>query len=1082
MTHRRMGISIFAAFGLLLAALALPLAAQTLKPEQLRAMRFRFVGPMNGNRASAVVGVPGDPNVYYIGAASGGVWKSTDGGFRFRPIFDKEPVQSIGALAIDPQRHSVIWVGTGESWVIRNGITPGDGVYKSDDGGRTWQHMGLSDAGLISRIVVNPYDSQNVFVCAMGTGTNENSSTGVWRTTDGGKNWQHVLFVNGYTGCSGMAMDAQNPHTLFAGMWQFKVRPWSMTSGGPSSGVYVSRDAGSTWHEIKGRGLPNSPVGKIDVAVAPSDPDRVYALIQTADQGAFWRSDDGGRHWHVANYSRLLTERAGYFVRMAISPSNENDVYVACNGFYVSTDGGQTFHQVPWGGDNHDIWIDPTNSKRMMISDDGGVEISTTGGRNWHHVSLPIGQMYHVSTDNQTPYWVYANMQDDESERGPAYPFSTPDARSPYGQFGNLWQDGLGGCESGFIYPDPTDPHIIWSTCYGDEISRLDTRVGYPRAVSPWPDHPLDAPPESIKYRCHWTPPMAIDPFDHNTVYYGCQVIFKTTNGGQSWQVISPDLSTQNPKYLVPSGGIWIDGKMRRQDNLGQFYGEVVFAIAPSPVQRGLIWAGTNDGQVWLTRDGGGHWTNVTKNIPNLPPWGAVSRIEPSHFDAGTAYIAVDRALMGDTHPYIYETTDFGASWKLIVNGIPVSVFSNVSSVAQDPYNKNLLFAGTGNGLYVSIDDGANWSPLQSGLPHAPVSWETVQKNFHDLVVSTYGRGIYILEDISPLEQMTASTLSEPVHLFRSRPNYRFFRGAHALIDFSLASAPKGKVSLEILDAHGDLVRNLHVMAQPGINRAFWDLRYAPPKLVQLRTTPASNTHVWDELRFLGKSWRPITHWGIREAEVGPMVAPGTYTVKLTVDGQSYTEPLEVLADPRALATPAQTEANLQLLLQIRDDISKVSGMVNQIEWLRKQLQTLEAMLGKEGPKQAQTLQAVQAMDQKMQAVENQLLSPALANSDEKSYLAPYKLYLHLIWLNGEVGTGAGDVDGNPGYPTTDASIAVFHELQGKLAKATADYHALLEKELPAFNRTLVGRNITPLVAAMPADAAPHAAPETRAR
>ncbi len=1082
MTHRRFAISIFAAFGLLLSAFTLPLAAQTLKPEQLRAMRFRFVGPMNGNRASAAAGVPGDPNVYYIGAASGGVWKSTDGGFRFRPIFDKEPVQSIGALAVDPQRHSVIWVGTGESWVIRNGITPGDGVYKSDDGGRTWQHMGLTDAGLISRIVVNPFNSQNVFVCAMGTGTNDSSSTGVWRTTDGGKNWQHVLFVNGNTGCSGLAMDAQDPHTLFAGMWQFKVRPWSMTSGGPSSGVYVSRDAGATWHEIKGRGLPHPPVGKIDVAVAPSDPGRVYALIQTADQGSFWRSDDGGRHWHVANYSRLLTERAGYFVRIAISPSNENDIYVSCNGFYVSTDGGQTFHQVPWGGDNHDIWIDPTNSKRMMISDDGGVEISTTGGRNWHHVSLPIGQMYHVSTDNQVPYWVYANMQDDESERGPAYPFSTPNARGPYGQFGNLWQDGLGGCESGFIYPDPTNPHVIWSTCYGDEITRLDTRVGYPRAVSPWPDHPLDAPPESIKYRCHWTPPMAIDPFDHNTVYYGCQVIFKTTNGGQSWQVISPDLSTRNPKYLVPSGGIPVDGKMRRQDNLGQFYGEVVFAIAPSPVQRGLIWAGTNDGQVWLTRNGGGHWTNVTKNIPDLPDWGAVSRIEPSHFDAGTAYIAVDRALMGDTHSYIYETTNFGASWKLIVNGIPYSVFSNVSSVAQDPYNKNLLFAGTGNGLYVSIDDGANWSPLESGLPHAPVSWETVQKNFHDLVVATYGRGIYILEDISPLEQMTASTLSEPVHLFRSRANYRFFRGAHALIDFSLASAPKGKVGLEILDARGNLIRDLHVMAHPGLNRAFWDLRYAPPKLIQLRTTPASNPHVWDELRFLGKQWRPITHWGIREAEVGPMVAPGAYTVKLTVDGKSYTQPIEVVADPRAVATPAQTEANVRLLLQIRDDISKVSGMVNQIEWLRKQLQTLEAMLGKQGPKQAQTLQAVQAMDQKMQAVENQLLSPALANSDEKSYLAPYRLYLHLIWLNGEVGTGGGDVDGNPGYPTTDASLAVFHELQGKLVKATADYHALLEKELPAFNRTLVGQNITPLVAAMPADAAPGPAPETGAR
>ncbi|HEV2417686.1 MAG TPA: sialidase, partial [Terriglobia bacterium] len=879
MLNRRFAIWILTVF--VLGALSLPLGAQSLKPEHLRALSFRFAGPMQGNRASAVAGIPGNPNVYYIGAASGGIWKSVDGGFRWQPVFDQEPAQSIGALAVDPAQPSVIWAGTGESWVIRNGITPGDGIYKSADAGKTWMNMGLSDAGLISRVIVNPYNSNNVFVCATGVGTHPQHSRGVWRTSDGGKTWQQVLFVNEDTGCSGLAMDAHNPEVLFAGMWQWKVRPWAMTSGGPSSGVYVSRDGGNTWQEIQGQGLPHPPVGKIDVAIAPSDANRVYALIQTANQGSLWRSDDGGKNWRVVNYSRLLTERAGYFVRLAISPSNEDKVYVACNSFYVSTDGGETFHDVHWGGDNHDIWIDPKNPDRMMISDDEGAEMSQTGGRNWRHVSLPIGQTYHVAVDNQIPYWVYTNMQDDSSERGPAYPFSTPGPDSVEEQFGGRWQEDLGGCESGFTYPDPTDPRIIWSTCYGDEITRLDTRIGYARAVSPWPDHPLDSPPEDVKYRCHWTPPMAIDPFDHNTVYYGCQVIFKTTDGGQSWQVISPDLSTQNPKYLAPSGGIM-------QDNLGQFYGEVVFAIAPSPMERGLIWAGTNDGQVWLTRNGGRRWANVTKNISGLPPWGTVSRIEPSNFDAATAYVAVDRSLMGDTRPYIYKTTDFGGHWKLAVNGIPAGVFSNVSSVAQDPYNKNLLFAGTGNGIYFSIDDGANWMLLDSGLPHAPVSWETVQKNFHDLVVATYGRGIYVLEDITPLEQMTATTMSEPAHIFRSRPSYRFFRGAHALIDFSLAAAPKDKVKIDILDSQGSLIRHLEAPGQPGMNRVVWDMRYAPPQLIQLRTTPASNPHVWDDLRFLGKQWRPITHWGIREAEVGPMAAPGTYTVKLTTGGKSY--------------------------------------------------------------------------------------------------------------------------------------------------------------------------------------------------
>jgi photosystem II stability/assembly factor-like uncharacterized protein len=1121
MNAKKISTKWFVLLSLLAMAGVLPAAgAFDIAPKDLQSMRFRFVGPDRGNRASAVVGVPGDPNVYYIGAASGGVWKSTDGGYRFKPAFDKEPVQSIGALALDPSDHDVIWVGTGESWVIRNGITPGDGVYKSTDAGRTWTHMGLTDAGLIARIVVNPHDSQNVFVCAMGTGTQPEKSRGVWRTEDGGKTWKHVLFVNGDAGCSGLAMDTQDPHILFAGIWEWTIRPWAMTSGGPSSGVYVSRDGGDTWNEIKGHGLPHPPVGKIDVAMAPSAPERVYALIETAQQGALWRSDDGGKHWHVESYSRLLTERAGYTVSLAVSPTDADKIYVACNSFFVSGDGGKTFEEVHWGGDNHDIWIDPTDSKRMMISDDGGAEISTTGGQEWHHVSLAIGQMYHVAVDNQVPYWVYANMQDDDAERGPAYPDSTP-LLGGVGEPNAGWQAPLGGCESGFIYPDPSDADVIWSTCYGDEITRLDTKVGYPRAVSPWPLHSLDSPPEDLKYRCHWTPPMAIDPFDHNTVYYGCQVIFKTTDGGQSWKVISPDLSTQNPKYLVPSGGIPIDGTTRRQDNLGQFYGELVFAIAPSPMQQGLIWAGTNDGQVWLTQDAGGHWTNVTKHISGLPPLGVVTRIEPSHFDAGTAYVSVDLALTGDTKPYIYRTTNFGRSWKLIVHGMPAGPTSNVSSVAEDPYTGNLLFAGTGNALYVSFDAGGNWMPLQANLPHAPVSWETVQKQFHDLVVATYGRGIYLLEDITPLEQLASGRAAAPVQVFESRPTYRFFHDGHAFIDFWLQSVPKvtetskakddkedkkesdeakeeekektAGIKVAILDAQGNLVRKLDLLPEkepglnpkyedeyreghwahdpdahvhPGINRVYWDLRYAPPKLIELRTTPSTNPHVWDDLRFLGKESRPITHWGIKEAEVGPMVAPGTYTARVTMDGKTYTQSFTVLASPRSPEAPAQTAARVKMLLHVRNDISSVSKMVNQVEWLRKQLQTVEAMLkADKKPGHDKTLQAIKDMDKKIQNVENQLLSPALADSDEKSYLAPYGLYLDLIWFNGELGTGAGDVYGDPGYPPTDATIQVLQLLDGKLNAAEAQYHILMQQDLPQFDQMLIHDNIFPLVA-----------------
>jgi hypothetical protein len=723
-------------------------------------------------------------------------------------------------------------------------------------------------------------------------------------------------------------------------------------------------------------------------------------------------------------------------------------------------------------------------------------------------------------------------MQDDDAERGPAYPQATP-LLGGVGEPNAGWQEPLGGCESGFIYPDPTDADVIWSTCYGDEISRLDTKVGYPRAVSPWPLHSLDSPPEDLKYRCHWTPPMAIDPFDHDTVYYGCQVIFKTADGGQTWKEISPDLSTHDPKYLVPSGGIPIKGQMHRQDNLGQFYGEVVFAIAPSPAQQGLIWAGTNDGQIWLTRDGGGNWSNVTRNMRGLPPLGTVTRIEPSHFDAGTAYVSVDLGLVGDTRPYIYKTMNFGHSWKLIVHGIPDSPTSNVSSVAEDPYTGNLLFAGTGNALYVSFDAGGNWMPLQAGLPHAPVSWETVQRKFHDLVVATYGRGIYVLEDITPLEQLADGSGGAPVRVFESRPAYRFFHGSRAFVDFWLDSVPKVKetpkskddtdgsnddgkgddtedkqakeekeektagIKVAIVDAQGNVVRKLKLIEKkkpglnpkyedeyrheerqghwahdpdahvhPGINRVYWDLRYASPKLIKLRTTPASNPHVWNDLRFLGKESRPITHWGIEEAQVGPLVPPGTYAARVTVDGKTYSQSFTVAADPRSPEAPAQTAARVKTLLHVRDDISSVSAMVNQIEWLRRQLQTVESTLkANKKSDHAHTLQAVKDMERKIQDLENQLLSPGLADSDEKSYLGPYGLYLYLIWLNGELGTGAGDVYGDPGYPPTDAAMEVLHLLDGKLSAAQAQYHTLMQQEVPQFDQMLIHENIFPLVA-----------------
>ena len=1084
------------------------------------ALRFRFLGPQVGNRISAVAGVPGDPSTYYAGAASGGIWKSTDGGNRFTAIFDDQPVTAIGALAVAPSDPSTVWAGTGEAWAIRDSDVTGNGVYKSVDAGKHWKHAGLSETGRIGRIVVNPANASNVFVCALGRTTGPQQERGVFRTNDGGEHWDRVLFADENTGCSGLTMDPHNARVLLAGMWQVEMHTYGEFSGGPGSGVFISRDGGTTWARINGRGLPKPPVGKIDVAIAPTDSNRMYALIQTAGQGSLWRSDDAGDSWCVVSHSRALIGRAGYYIRLAVSPANENEVTVANSSVHLSLDGGETFKVVPWGGDTHDIWIDPTNADRFVITDDAGMSITTVHGRGSHRVQLPIGQMYHVAVDNRIPYWVYTNMQDSSTMRGPSPPRGAgpygsdepsedenADAGSSAGQAGNKaasapavvnptksttapaptepgaqsqepadaaaarrnrpptaggfsygqsdnWEYRLGGCESGFTYPDPTDTNIVWASCYGDEVTRYDARTKEARSVSPWL-HTIDSPPNDTKYRCHWTSPIAIDPFDHNTVYYGCQVIFKTSNSGQSWKVISPDLSTQDPSRIVSSGGIV-------GDNLGQFYGEVVFAIAPSSLQKGLIWAGTNDGKIWITHDGGGQWTDLTKNVTGLPAWGTVSKIEPSPFDPGTAYVAVDCHLMDNRDPFIFKTSDFGATWKQISGNLPKGPLAYVKSVTEDPNRKGLLFAGTGNAFYFSLNDGGRWSPLDAGLPHAPVTWIAVQKNFHDVVVSTYGRGIYVLDDITPLEQMTgAGGNDNSVVLYKPRPAYRLAEGGNAFFDFSLPTASPAQIT--VLDQAGKVVREFKsASAHAGLNRKAWDLRYDPPQLVKLRTRAPDNPYIWDEPRFRHAESRPITHWGLQPAEVGPMATPGEYTVRLTVAGKSYTEPIQILRTPETAGSDQDLDASVKLQLRIRSDVNSASEMVNRLEWMRKQLEDVSRML-RSDPAKANELKAEASLEAKMEAVEFKLITRAEANSDDKYFSQAYKIYLNLLWLNGEVGPGGGDVAGGVNYRPTDTDVQLLEMLEKQLAGVREEYRTLMEKDVPAFDRSMASSGTMPL-------------------
>jgi len=1078
-------------------------------------LKFRYMGPAPDGRIASVAGVPGDPSTYYLGSASGGLWKSIDGGNTYTPILDDQPVSAIGSIAVADSDPKIVWVGTGEPWVIRYSDVIGDGVYRSTDAGATWKNMGLPQTGRIARVLIRPTDPNTVYVCAEGRLTGPQEERGVFKTSDGGGTWQRILFVDQKTGCSGLALDPNDPNTLLAGTWQVEQHTWAQLSGGPGSGVYITHDGGTKWTKVTS-GMPKAPVGKIDVAIAASNPKRMYTLIQTADQGSLWRSDDAGLNWSVVSWDRSLIGRAGYYIRLAVNPQNPDDVFISSSSFHRSQDGGKTFSGNGGGpfaftqgqascGDCHDIWIDPKDPVRYVLTDDAGANINTRQGTI--RVSLPNGQMYHVHVDNRVPYWIYSNRQDDGTMRGPstrseqtangrlpdgsfmptpplragrggrgrgaaapggaaagaqggrAAPPETPPAAPDLGasavraNTGPAWEPNIGGCESGFTIPDPIDANIVYASCYGNKVTRWDARTGTARSIEPWLVS-LDSPPNEVRYRCHWTAPLAIDPFDHNTLLYGCQLILKTTNGGQSWAEASPDLSTKDPTRIVSNGGIV-------GDNLGQYSGEVIWDIEYSKIQKGLIWVGTNDGKLWLTRDGGGNWTDLSANFKDVPPWGTFVQISPSAFDPGTAYVGLDFHLMDDRRPYVYKTTDFGKSWTKVTGNIPSGhPLDYILSLAENPNRKGMLFAGTGRAFYYSLDDGTTWTQIKDGLPPAPVSWISMEPRFHDVVVSTYGRGLYILPNITLLEQsgqavpaVTATKVFAPAAIVR-QAREAFQQTGRPHFTIALAAAPTAPIRMEVLDGNQKVIRTSQWTGHQGLNGINWDLHYDGPTLVALKTTPPENPHIWEEPRFQNTDVRRITHWGITPETGIPLAAPGKYQARFTVDGQQYTQPFEVMKDPAIASTIEDLLTSTAMQVRIRDDITDTSVMVNRMEIWRKQIEDqLKANAGK-----AAITKPLTDLNSTILDVELKLVSRSEMLGDDKYFPEAYKVYMNLIWLSGGVGQGASDEAGSVDYKPTDTQVEALRTIEANLAAAKAGFEKVLSTELPAFNKRMAGK------------------------
>jgi photosystem II stability/assembly factor-like uncharacterized protein len=968
-------------------------------------------------RIAAVDAVDKDGRVtFLVGSASGGVWKSVNGGTTFKPVFDRESVQSIGAVAIDRSNPQIVWVGTGEAW-MRNSVSIGDGVYKSTDGGENWTNVGLKDSEHIAKILIDPRDSNSVLACATGHLWNDNGERGVYRTTDGGKTWNKVLAgSNGSTGCAMLAMSPQDPNTVFAAMWDFRRQGWTFRSGGPGSGLYKSTDGGEHWTELtnsNSKGLPDKPYGRIALAVAPSKPQVVYAIIES-QKSALYRSDDGGQNWSRLDDSQYLIWRPFYFANLIVDPKNENKIFKPDGPLLLSVNGGRSFSRVANAhGDHHDLWIDPSNPNIVYTGDDGGLWRSEDGGTRWkHQMNLPISQFYHVSLDSSNPYHVYGGLQDNSSWVG--------DSSYPGGVTNSRWENMYGG-DGFWMFEDTADPNYIYAEAQGGEIGRVNRYTHESRTIKPLPNY------KEGKLRFNWNTPIHMSPNEKGTIYIGSQFLFRSRDHGQSWERISPDLSTNDPEKQKQeeSGGVTVDNSSAEMHT-------TIYSISESPKNGQIIWVGTDDGNVQITRDGAKTWTNVIGNVSGLEKNSWVSTVEASRFDEATAYATFDRHTIGDMKPYAYKTNDYGKTWaslKLQENG--VQGYAHV--IKEDSVDPNLLFVGTEFGLWISCDGGQQWAQYKgSNFPAVAVRDISIQPRESDLVLATHGRGIWILDDIMPLRALNPELMAKDAALIEGPAAIQYFdagggwaegdetfrgpsRSTAAFITYYQKRRHLfGDLKIEIFDQDGKLVGTAAGSKHRGLNRATWAMRLPAPIV-----TPAATA--------------------LFDASEGPRVLPGAYTVKMTKGDQVYTETLNVVLDPRAKYNVDDRKAQFNLMMKVYGTLEHMSYAASAIEGVRD---TANA--------RAQKLPEKDALRPRLQHLAQQcdsLRSKIVATKEGGAITGEERIREYL----GEL---YGDIDSYEGRPG-DYQVAREDSLSRELEDVINDFKKLTDAELPAINADL---------------------------